>query len=948
MKIRVLLTICLTGLTITLSAQKEDLSADKPKQISEKAEEFIFDGKFDNALELYKNLLKKNPEDYDLNFKVGFCLLNSSKGRYNAIEYLKKSISEYNKINKNKLPFFAGEYYLARAYQMNYEFDEAISEYQSMKNKVLKKRIIKEIDNQIAVCEKEREMYNNPAELIVTKLGAVNSKYSDHSPVLSADESVLIFTSKRAENTGGLQTKDGEYYEDIYIYDKKKGIHAKPENIGQPINTEGHEADCGLSVDGQQLFIYKSSPKDEGDIYESKLVGNKWTKPEKLNNNINTKKREVHASISADGKYLYFSSNRKGGKGGMDIWVSEKTQDGDWGKARNLGSPINTDKDEEGPFIHPDGKTLYFSSDGHPGMGGMDVFYSIKQTDGSWSEPVNLGFPLNTVDDDVFYFPSADGKRGFYSSQSGGKSSIYTATLYNQADKILTLVSGAVEDCKVTHHTFDKDSCTLKGDTVIFPNKRIFIGKNYFQMGDSVTSSVCDINEQSVDIYDSVYKVPDQSNIYVLNADNKQLENIYSPNILSGKYLFVLNDRKDYKIYYESENHIFDTKDISLKSDSSFRHIHHNAQLDTMIAGKIRKSKKVGFKENSDKLNNFTSLEMELLSDFLKKYQNLKVNISAYDYLTLKLDPRFYPPNFKYGAKREKALTDCLLSKGIDSSRIYKDLSPNSLTNDSIEYTIYDNITLKQAIAEREDRTKSYEDALVAAKKEQEEILKDYGLISKTDTFKIEICDMQFEINQCETRNYDQNITTLASYLKENPESEIEIDGYTDLQGTFGYNKNLARKRAQFVEKNLLTQGVSQAQIVVKNYNIANPIAKNKAANGEFLWNALPYNRRVEIKILEQGRKKKLAVKTIEVPEQYKIGNQTPINNQVYSINIITSDSKLNFKQFKTLKNVKERKASDNTYIYYSGEYKTEEAAQKDLQTVKKTFPNAIIFIKDF
>ncbi|GEM_PF-184015 len=947
MKIRAFFTLCFVVFTSFLYAQ--NISKDEqPKQIKEKAEEFIFDGKFDDALGLYKNLLKQQPDDYDLNFKVGFCLLNASKRRYEAVGYLEKAVELYNKTIKSTVPFFAAEYYLARAYQVNYDFDKAIEVYRQMKRPILKKRVVRQIDSQIARCEEGRNLFNNPSDLIVTKLGVVNSNYSDHSPVVSADESVIIFTSKRKGNTGGLKTENDEYFEDIYIYDKRKGIHAQPENLVSPVNTAGHEADCGLSVDGQELYIYKSTKNDEGDICYSKLTGDKWSIPEKLNKNINSKKREVHASPSADGKYLYYSSNRRGSKGGMDIWVSEKTKDGTWGKSRNLGSQINTSLDEEGPYIHPDGKTLYFSSEGHSGMGGFDVFYSVKQNDGTWSEPKNLGFPLNTVDNDVFYIPSANGKRGYYSLQSGGQSNIYIANLYTQDEKNLTLVSGIVEDGKISNQTFDKDLCVISHDTVITPNNRVFVDKKYYYAGDSVICSICDINVESVDVYDSIYTVPAESKIFVIDADTKQLEDSYSPNILTGKYLFVLNDRKNYKVYYESENHLFDTKDISLKGDSGFKHIYHIAQLDTMITGHVRKSRTVSFAPKKVEMDNFTELEMDLLADFLKKYPNLKVDISAYDYLTLKLDTVYYPKNFKYGSQRENIMINYLISKGVERSRIYNDLSEHSIVNDSVEYTIYDENTLAQAFKNREERTKFYEEALVAAKKEQEEILKDFGLLAGTDTLTVEVCDILFEIRQYETKKYEENMKILANYMKDNPDAQIEIGGYTDLLGSLDYNRQLAQKRAQFVKIKLLSEGVRENQIIIKNYNIANPIAHNKTKNGEFLWNALPYNRRVEIKVLKQGAVQKLYVKTIEVPEKYSIDSENQNTNPIFSINILTSSMSVDKSIFQKLKNVKEHKSSDGTYIYYTGDYKTEADAQKDLQNIQKNYPKAIIFIKEF
>ena len=168
----------------------------------------------------------------------------------------------------------------------------------------------------------------------------INSEYSDHSPVISSDESILIFTSRRKGSTGGKIASDNYFYEDIYIYDKNLGTDAKPVKISTSINTEYHEATCGLSFNGKELFIYRAVEKSEGDIYSSKLQDGKWEEPKKLNNIINTDARESHASVSADNKYLYFTSNRKGGIGGMDIYVAERNSEGEWSNPKNLGTPI--------------------------------------------------------------------------------------------------------------------------------------------------------------------------------------------------------------------------------------------------------------------------------------------------------------------------------------------------------------------------------------------------------------------------------------------------------------------------------------------------------------------------------------------------------------------------------------------------------------------------------
>jgi hypothetical protein len=273
----------------------------------------------------------------------------------------------------------------------------------------------------------------------------INSPYPDYAPVISADESILVFTSRRVGNVGGYTDSDGEYYEDIYLsknidwqwtkavsidstsYSFKRNTQnhlyfTTAKRIEPPINTKYHDAAIGLSPTGQKLFIYK-----RGSIYVSPLIGDVWSKPIKMNTNINYKKsRQPSISISADENTIYFSSDRKGGYGGLDIYKSEKMPNGEWGPAQNLGPEINTPYDDDAPFIHSDGKTLFFSSKGHNTMGGYDIFKSVYenlptgQTRSKWSEPKNIGYPINTTGDDIYYVETAKGDHAYLASIRDG------------------------------------------------------------------------------------------------------------------------------------------------------------------------------------------------------------------------------------------------------------------------------------------------------------------------------------------------------------------------------------------------------------------------------------------------------------------------------------------------------------------------------------------------
>ena len=212
------------------------------------------------------------------------------------------------------------------------------------------------------------------------------------------------------------------------------------------INTDGHLATVNISADGQTLFVYRDDNGD-GNIYTTtKNQDDQWGELVKLGSDINTEYKESHAHVTPDGNVLYFISDRKkGGLGGQDIYFCKKLPTGDWGLAQNAGNILNTPYDEDGIFLHPDGKTIYFSSKGHSSMGGFDIFYSELDETGNWGAPINMGYPVNSTDDDVFFVTSTDGKRAYYSSfkQDGfGEKDIYVITLVDAQEKPLTLLTG--------------------------------------------------------------------------------------------------------------------------------------------------------------------------------------------------------------------------------------------------------------------------------------------------------------------------------------------------------------------------------------------------------------------------------------------------------------------------------------------------------------------------
>jgi len=402
---------------------------DDSKNIYADAEQYFVDENYSAALPLYLKLDSIQKGNADINFKIGFCYLNSATYKTKAIPYLEEAIKNISEkyvggsLKETTAPI-SSFYYLAKAYHLNYEWDKAIATYEKyiaiLGTDTKNAKDVEDTQHDIETCKFGKELVKNPIKVIITNLGPnVNTEYPDFSPVLSLDEQTLIFTSRRKGGASDEKLPNGQYLEDIYVSKYVDGQWEKAVPIGPNINTPKHEATINLSADGQTLLIYRD--QDGGNIYVSELSGTEWSVPKLLEAPVNTPSWEPHACLTSDNRTLYFVSDRPGGYGGRDIYKCLRLPSGKWGAAQNLGERINTKYDEDGIFIHPDGKQIYFSSKGHQSMGGFDIFTSqINDENGNWTEPVNYGYPVNTPDDDVFFVTSVDGKRGYFSSDKEG------------------------------------------------------------------------------------------------------------------------------------------------------------------------------------------------------------------------------------------------------------------------------------------------------------------------------------------------------------------------------------------------------------------------------------------------------------------------------------------------------------------------------------------------
>lgn len=402
------------------------------------AKQKMLGGKYVGALNSFRELEQTHPNDAGLLYYIGECyfiLKQIDKSK----EYLLKAVAQVNGVNVST------HLTLGKIYQIEENFDKAIEEfniYKSLPN--TDKEGNEDADVLLSQCQNAKKFIANPVNVEITNLGPdINSKYDDKNPCITADGCKLVFTSRRPEGSNDEVDVegDGKYFEDIYIavYDSTKQGFGKADEVPGSINSKAHDACTSISPDGKQIFIYKNDINDKesvgGDIFVSKVNNGKWRTPEPIGKPIASSYWEGGACISPDNKKIFFFSERNGGLGHSDIYIVEKINKKEYGKPVNIGKPVNSKFDEGGMFLAPDGKTLFFCSNGPGSMGSYDIFKTVFEN-GKWSEPVNLGYPINSAAKEGQLTISADAKYAYFSSERKGglgESDIYRIDLKDYA-----------------------------------------------------------------------------------------------------------------------------------------------------------------------------------------------------------------------------------------------------------------------------------------------------------------------------------------------------------------------------------------------------------------------------------------------------------------------------------------------------------------------------------
>ncbi len=596
--------------------------------------------RYEKALDLYLQAENMGAKSSDLYYNIAYSYYKM-KQYSNAKNYFQKMIPTDSSSNMKLY------YYLARINALEYNFDTAITQFDTYKRSLNPDQLNeegKDIRKRIKECETAKEFIKNSGTSFIDILDTnINTLYVEYAPIVSLDDSLLFFTARRPDNIGGGRDNEGLYYEDIYFSKKdSNGNWTKAQNMGKGINTSEHDAAAGLSADKKQILIYRSS--GNGDLYLAKRNTDGWSKAKKLNKYINTASHEASASFSYDMLKLYFTSDREGGYGGLDIYVSNIDEKGNWGEAENLRGKINTPYDEVNLVPLPDGKTFYFTSSGHNSMGGLDI-YKIEYKDSMWSDAINLGYPINTPNDDVLYSISADGSIAYIgrSNSDSTKHDIYKLTFMKTAKP-------TIDDIDVVDLAIER------------------YGELLPEIEPAVNIQKMNLSVLKGKITDQLSGEPIFASIELTDNSTNQVVATFHSNEQTGDYLVSLPSGKDYGIAVKAENCLFYSDNVSVKKTKGYNEIVKDIQLQKITVGSKVVLKNIFFATGKATLTKSSETELQNLLKLMNDIPTLKIEVSGHTD-----NVGSAKKNKSLSERRAKAVVDYLVANGISIDRmVYK------------------------------------------------------------------------------------------------------------------------------------------------------------------------------------------------------------------------------------------------------------------------------------
>jgi hypothetical protein len=609
------------------------------------------------AAEMFVLSTQMNPRNAQAQLMAGRSIMLTIQ-KEKSLDYFKRAWKLDPNVDADIL------YYIGQAYHYSEKFDSAILFYDRY-NRILARSLnfdksvkINEVNRKIFECRNAVIYKENPVKVTIMDLDdKINSEYPDYAPTISEDESIMVYTTRRpGENMNATIAADHEYYEEIFYTEKIDGVWQPAKNAGVPINTNYHNASVNISPDGKELVVYHDT--NGGDLFVSNRKSDgSWSSPVPMEG-VNTEFLESSATITEDGKTIYFTSNRPGGYGGTDIYSSQLDKSGRWVDIKNLGPIVNTELDEEGVFISANSKHLYYSSNGLAGMGDLDIYRStFDSTKQEWMEPVNLGYPINSVENDIYFVLTQDEKFAYMSSlrqENLGEQDIYKIDMQNWKPVYLN---------QPEYSEVFAESSSIRRDTEIIALKPLRSDVTIdYQILDDENSNPMDADIDFVSQHGKVVK-PVQKG--------------------TGSYQVTLNHSSDSSVFYKISVH-----GTGYLSYTSSMYFHGAAKTPENIAETIRLKKIAGNVNVGYVLNVYFSHDgvqplsldgIQGLLRMMKSSPTMRVEIGGH---TDNSGQDAY--NMELSKRRANAVREMLIKGGADASRITavgygktKPLSPN-------------------------------------------------------------------------------------------------------------------------------------------------------------------------------------------------------------------------------------------------------------------------------
>ncbi|MCF8225541.1 MAG: OmpA family protein [Bacteroidales bacterium] len=620
-------------------------------------------GTYNLALDHYLFADQYNGFNAELNYKIGICYIYGDN-KYRSLDYFLKAFELKPDITSDI------RFLIARAYHYNLKFDEAKNYYLQHKatlepdEEMVRKSA--EIEKHIIECTHGKELTAMPVRVMLKNLGdAVNSKYDDYNPRFAYNDSALYFTSRRPFGKRSRRHKlDNKYYEDIYISSIQDGEFKEARLLGKPFKSKGNESIVGVAPDGSSVFVYIGKVNG-GDIQQAffREDKDKWKKPKSLSRFIGSDSEETTAVMSPDGRELFFvSSNSELTSGGKDIFVTKMNAKGKWDDPKNLGGLINSKYDEEGVYLTNDGRTLYFSSKGHNSMGGFDVFRSDLDENGFWSPPKNLGYPINTPEDEIFYVTDSSGVYGYYATireEGLGGKDIYKVVKLGTEKELISLFSNdLVAGSKLS-----------KFDPFLTDPKRLEVDSSLLVEG---------VIRDTSGIIDTVV----MAGISFIDPSSG-MEMAKTMSGQDGKYKVSLPEPKAYGVEVNASGYLYFLDMIDLSMVNTDETVEADFYLQKIEVGVKVVLKNIYFETGKSILSPESFEALNQVVRFLESNTSVRLEISGHtDNIGSK------QVNKRLSEQRAKAVVDYIAGKGIARSRLeyagYADEQPVA-TNDTSE-----------------------------------------------------------------------------------------------------------------------------------------------------------------------------------------------------------------------------------------------------------------------